>query len=204
MSTTILHTEQQPRSKWYSCDSDNCSGVVTEADAIEGSYCSRECQLRARGQRLLNIVQNDHRFCYTCFRKLKEVYDVPAWRRRRMDPVTESVVTGFQHRTQHGDLGERTKRRPGTLLDDTRIGTICECGQTNHRDRENLIQSSSIKSVAHQLHATLEALRDEGQHTSRVSWLSLVDVLYAQYQHDDLEGYDFPIAVGIAARESDE
>jgi hypothetical protein len=200
MSIATRHSAPEPRSDIYDCKHEPCTGVVTPVDAIEG-YCSRECQLRDRGQRLLNLIQHDHRFCYTCFRKLKEVYNVPEWRRRRIDPVTESVVTGFQYRTEHAEFGQQRRRRPGTLPDDTQTGTICECGQTNHGDRDELLQSSSIKTAATNLHATLEAFRAEGQHTSRIDFEELVDVLYAQYQHD--ESYDFALAVGIATTDDD-
>jgi hypothetical protein len=200
MSITTHHSDTRPRSQTYTCKRDACRGVVTPGAAIEG-YCSHECQLRAQGQRLLNLVKHDHRFCYTCFRQLKEVHDVPAWRRRRLDPVTESVVTGYQSRTEHAQLGERREQRPGTLPDDTRRGTICECGQTSHRDREGLIQSSNIKTVARNLYATLETLGEEGQHSSCVEYLPLVRVLYAQYQHDP--GYDFPTAVALATTDGE-
>ena len=199
------HAQSTPQShshaQVHSCTRDGCRGVVTPGDAVDG-HCSHECRLRDQGQKLLNLVKHDHRFCYTCFRKLKEVHDVPAWKRRRIDPVTESVVTGIQSRTEHAEIGERLQVRSGSLPDDTRQGTICKCGQTNHQDREGLIQSSNIKTVARNLYATLEQFRDEGQHDTSLDYLALVEVLYAQYQHD--ADYDVPVAVALATIDEDD
>jgi len=229
MSIATNSPVHELRSQTYNCEHDPCQGVRTAQGSVQGSYCSHECYLRAQGQALLNVIKHDHRYCYTCFRRLKDVHrPSEEWQDRKTQPVEialdqgaeftsgpdgileldasecvyrkaidpESVI-GFQHWGEHATHGEVRIERPDGVPDDTRIGLVCTCGQTNHADRDDIIQGADIKAVVEHLHATLEALGEEGQHSTHVDLDTLVDVLYAQYQHDP--GYDFPLAVGIAA-----
>lgn len=199
MSIATHPPETRPGPVLYDCTNPECRGVVTPENAIQG-HCSHECRLHDQGQRLLNLIKHDHRFCFTCFRQLKRTHDIPEWRRQDLEPVTESAFTGYQTNTQHAQKGERRRYRQGLLPDDTRVGTVCSCGQTDHRDRERVVQDASIKSVTKQLYATLGFLRREGQHDHDLDYLRLVDVLYAQHQHDS--DYGFALAVGIAIQEA--
>lgn len=64
MSTTNTHPTET-----YQCET--CGGQTPAHAIVAGSFCSTECYARHRGQKLLNILEHDHRFCFTCFARLK-------------------------------------------------------------------------------------------------------------------------------------
>lgn len=185
-------------SETASCSHPNCAESYPLSEDVDG-HCSQQCVQRHRGQRLLNLVKHDHRFCFTCFARLKEIEAIPDEVRRDMEPVVESAATGFQYRTEHGHLGEVARRRDEYGFE-TRVGTICECGNANTREREAIIRElSSIKTTALQLHRALTALRREGQHGKDIDLLALAKALREQDEAGD--DWDFQLAVGRAVED---
>lgn len=190
-------TPHRPES--VECSHPDCPSTYPLSEDVNG-HCSRECALRHRGYRLLELIKHDHRFCYTCFARLKEVDPIPEEVRRNMEPVVESAATGYQYRTEHAQLGEVARRRDEYQFD-TKMGTICECGNANTREREDVIrEQSSIKTTALQLHRALTALKREGQHNKDVDLLALAEALRDQ---EDDDSWDFELAVGAAIQTDD-
>ena len=199
MSIATHPTETRPQSdgESYDCASADCSFEFPAGDGVRGSYCSHECSLRAEGRRLLNVLKHDHRYCYTCFRRLKDTENAaPKWRRERLGPVTEAAVTAIQFRTEHARTGEVLRRTPAGIPDDTRLGTVCECGNASLQEREAVIRSLDIRGVASNLLEALAVVHQEGQTSERVAPLPLVRALQAQVRAG--REWDFPLAVGLA------
>jgi len=157
----IQHRSSTDATDEYDCG--HCGGARTPYASVAGSFCSTEC-LRShkqskRARELLELLENDHRFCYTCFAHLKDVQQPPSrW------GLSESV-TGIQHLRPPARSGERTINRDSELAkDEARTGTICRCGNTDHRHRESTIQRIGGMDVAEQLIEAIDILRDEGKH----------------------------------------
>lgn len=182
-----MSTTNPPSRETYEC---TVCGIATPApETIEGNYCSRDCYHRKRGQRLLNLLRHDHRYCYTCFRQRKTI--------DRPNPSAPDCVIGFEYPTQHATTGQITDQ-----IDEyrelVRMGTICRCGNTDHTSREAVIQDQHFRQVVANLYYALEAVRQEGQHEHQISITALADALRDQ-KHE--EGWDFALAVGRAVVE---
>jgi len=148
----------------YSCS--QCGDSFPAAAAIKGSFCSSECVDRHRAEkeatRILNQLQYDHRFCFTCFRQLKDVY-LPESRWGIPD-----CFRGFQHRTKYAENGQKVVIKPtyhNLDLDDDRglvtTGIICCCGNTSHQHCERAIRDHRIFECAYYLTESLQILRAE-------------------------------------------
>lgn len=170
------------------CDHPNCTTHYPPSEGING-HCTHTCATRHRGQRLLNLLRYDHRFCYKCFRQLKTI-DKPS-------PSAPECVIGFQYHTHHATTGQITDQ-----LDEyrelVRIGTICRCGQTDHAAREPAIQDQDFRQVVANLYYALETVRQEGQHDHDLDITALAETLREQ---TDEESWDFALAVGQAIGE---
>lgn len=68
-----MSAEPQPTS--YECSF--CDSAYESHDPVAGSYCSLECYYRDKGEGVLHDIQQDHRFCSTCFRQVKTVEHPP-------------------------------------------------------------------------------------------------------------------------------
>lgn len=201
IETAFSDTDTDSDAPSFDCGAPDCdTNEPTDAGPI-GAYCSPECSHRHHGRKLLNLLKHDHRFCYTCFRQIKRVDDVPEHKRRSLGRVTESAVTGYQTRTQHGELGEVAHPRSDNYGFETSMGTICECGNANTSEREDIIRESDIKTTVLELHRALTALRREGQHDHRIDIHDLIDVLHQQAQQGN--DWDFPRAVGAAIEDQE-
>lgn len=176
----------------YPCEDPDCDSRVPPEETVEGSYCSRECYQRSRGRPLLDLFKHDHRWCYTCFRQLKEIDRPPE--------TAPDCVAGFQYHTEHGELGQVARRRTKYQFE-TETGTICECGNANTRERENLLREADIQTVVLKLHRGLVALRREGQHDKHIDIHALIAVLRTQARQGN--DWDFPRAVGAAIEDEE-
>ncbi|SEV88249.1 Acylphosphatase [Halobacterium jilantaiense] len=53
------------------------------------------CANRHGGRRLLNLVRDDHRYCYTCFSRLKDIQEpTEEWRTRKSTPQKIALDQG--------------------------------------------------------------------------------------------------------------
>lgn len=166
----------------YECE--ECGGPRTQAASIKGSFCSQDCyhshQASKQARDILNQLERDHRYCYTCFRRLKDTYRPPSrW-------GLPDSVTSFQSLTPHAQIGQKTKHRPHylntdhikTTVDQTRTGAICSCGNTHHRDLEPVIRQRCLLESAHYLLTSIQSLKEEGKfETVRVDASMLFDAL---------------------------
>lgn len=76
------------------CDHPDCTASYPVTDGVAG-HCSQRCADRHRGQRFLNTLQHDHRYCGTCFARLKDVHSPSdQWRSRKQSPLEYAVDQG--------------------------------------------------------------------------------------------------------------
>ena len=54
-----------------------CDDEFLRDDGYSSNYCSAKCRYNAAAHGILKTIRFDHRFCGSCFRKLKEVHDPP-------------------------------------------------------------------------------------------------------------------------------
>lgn len=162
------------RQEEYDCEFDGCTATRTESSSVAGSYCSEECAARARGRKLLNILEHDHRFCWSCWRERKEIERPTAEARRGLGPVTDDALVGYEHHTEHVELGP--------------YGLECACGAIDHDldgwdQRETAPYHWYLKHIA-------ETTQAEGQHDYDFDLETFADWYY---QSEDLE-----LALGAA------
>lgn len=205
MSVQLTHTES------YECSRSGCSTTTAEPNLVEGSYCSQQCADLVAGESLLEHIRHDHRFCHSCFRQLKEIERPPAHRTLVVGPVDHDNVSptfrdcliGFEHLTEHADLGERSRDyvdhgdepRP-TAGDAVITGTVCKCGTTDHRDDYlRLDEVVSVENAATRLCRILGVLGREGQHDKTIDVAALLSALEDQADGDKL---DWQLALGEA------
>jgi len=158
MSTTI----STPTEEAYECA--YCGGPRRPSTSVGGSFCSIECHHEHRREKraaeVLRELTQDHRFCATCGRQLKEieaggcsVVVKPASHQEWT--AASDVWVGIQHRTRHADIGEvslDTTEGDDTLVQDrVATGTVCACGNTDHRHEELAIRQRSPFETAHYL-----------------------------------------------------
>lgn len=77
----------------YDCEV--CEDPLPAHATVAGSFCSTTCLARHQGQKLLNKLESDHRFCYTCFSRLKTI-DEPTddWKHEKTSRVKSALDQG--------------------------------------------------------------------------------------------------------------
>lgn len=145
----------------------------------DDDYCSKRCYARARARDIVDWFINRHRFCATCFRRLRYVTPPRAehkWggtsknRHLNDQEVTKEAHIGFAASTDETRdvVGTRPAREreeyvPGA--DETRRATIerdttgCECGTTSHRQRRWPLSKQKTIAAAKRLREHLDDLR---------------------------------------------
>jgi len=138
---------------------------------VAGSYCSERCHTAHKGQKALNNIRHDHRFCSTCFRPLKVVYrpddaDCPELRKKAL--IIRESFQGFQDFTEHAESGNH--------------GIECVCGNVDHYHSEDTLREG--EPFEWFLKLAFETFRKEGQ----VDYTFDTETFADQYwQHNDFE-----------------
>jgi DNA-directed RNA polymerase subunit RPC12/RpoP len=187
MSTTTPN----PSEETYECA--HCGGPRRPSTSVAGSFCSIDCHQQHRREKrageVLRELAQDHRFCATCGRQLKEIEAgdqllVVGPSRHDSWTFASDVWAGYQHRTEHAELGEislDTADEPTVLTDDyVATGTVCECGNTDHRHEESAIRERFPFETAHYLALAVDILHVEGKHDVQVDWVALVNAVIEQ------------------------
>lgn len=135
-------------SETESAECSHCDGPRDPHASVHGSFCSTQCWLAHKGEKALEAIQQDHRFCATCYRQIKEV-ERPSDEQLAAANVPKSVrqaFVGFQYPTPHTAFVEDLKPiDAGTAWDSPRRkvrGVFgCECGTIDHRVSDDTLQS---------------------------------------------------------------
>jgi len=96
MSTAPTPSQPQVSDRvTYDCAAEGCDEERHPETSVKGSYCSQACYLRSRGRSFLNTLRDDHKFCYTCFARLKTIQAPDdEWRNRKREPVEIAAEQG--------------------------------------------------------------------------------------------------------------
>lgn len=175
MSTTAPQSDVE--SIEYTCG--HCGGAHTPAETVAGSFCSTGChrghQRAKRAGEFFRELEQDHRFCATCGRQLKTTNKPP---RQVVIPPSlhdadwgnaSDVLVGYQYRTPHAETGEISldvdddADRP-IVEDGVAKGTVCCCGNTDHRHEEPAIRERFPFTTAYWLLVAARTLRAEDKH----------------------------------------
>lgn len=122
MSTAPYSPQQEHHQETDDCDHPDCSHKYAIRDGVAG-HCSQDCADRHRGHRghrFLNTLRYDHRYCATCFARLKDVHTPSGdWRDRKRDPVE----TALDQSAEFVDAGDGTLELDATACEyETTIG----------------------------------------------------------------------------------
>ncbi|MDL0127090.1 hypothetical protein [Halobacterium salinarum] len=149
MSTATTPPQQEHRRQTDECDHPDCSSSYAIQDGVAG-HCSQDCADRHRGHRFLNTLRFDHRYCATCFARLKDVHTpTDDWRERKQEPVEIALDQG----------GEFVDAGDGTLELDA---TACEYETTIDPDAVSGFQSfTSAGTIGEVREETADGLPDD-------------------------------------------
>lgn len=145
-----MPAEIHTRSPTVECNYSECDTHGRRWEFHHGEYCSNECEQRQQGREVTRALRFDHRWCFTCYQRLKEInppkpdFEFTAnghgWTRDAdgnitlqyySQEVTRTAAVGFEFLTEFAGKGE--KQRDERVI----TGTICEhCGTTDHTHHE--------------------------------------------------------------------
>lgn len=175
---------QTTRAKTDRCALPECRDTFSVLNAVEGSYCSRDCYDRHRGRKLLRNIRHDHRFCWSCW-KSKKTLEQPTeeYRNRHFQrseskltrtadgdlevervgqEVSRDAVVGHEHHTRH------VRRGPH--------GLECDCDAVSH-DIDDWDRRGS-EPYHWRLKRIVDQLREEGQDSRRFDIATFAEVLW--------------------------
>ncbi|WP_135535392.1 hypothetical protein [Halostella pelagica] len=114
--------------------------------SVKGSYCSRACYHKDKGNNALAQIQNDHRFCSTCFRQVKTVArpDDDQLRDIGVPKTIRETFAGYQYSTDATVFGEDirpSERHESPARQKTRRSWGCQCGAIDLRGRDRTLES---------------------------------------------------------------
>ena len=171
----------EPSPRTGECGRSECDAEFPVHGAYKGAFCSRQCHLQHRGQKALNVIRNDHRWCATCFRKLKEIERPP------MD--APEFVVGYQYPTEHMRPSVDSRGALGVEQHWRRWG--CECGNVDHRHRDDILEDVEIDGAVYNLLVCLHELEADGPLTERADPDRLFGALRQRWR-------DWEYAIGAA------
>lgn len=189
------------------CTCQYCDDEYRLVDGYNRNYCSLKCRYNSAAHGVIRTIRFDHRFCGSCFRKLKEI-DAPV-SNETPKKMSQRFRDADQWGTYHADecMGGRTGEETGidesyhwgigeefTLADpvngdwsNTTTGgqkttKVCECGVTHH------------STVAYGARKSTDDVKNFRQNLSK-SELNrradrLVDVI-TQHREEERHGWDF-------------
>lgn len=218
--------------------------------ATAGSFCSPECHHAHRGMKsareVFEILEQDHRYCGTCGRRLKDIQKPP--KQNSVGKEIPDFVIGWQFRTDYATIGERspsvdvpdeedldipknpadpdgpvyayekdgTDKNVGNFRDYHNTpdpepspsdpvlgGTVCNCGNTDHRHEEESIRNRLPFTTAYYIGIASQDLRSEGKHDVEIDRDRLVDavleqVLPTENENGVVEPYDIDLLDAFA------
>lgn len=211
MTPPATATSDQDRRR---CDREECSEIYPGGSGHAG-YCTDTCWSQAEAARLINIVQSDHRFCASCFRRLRDV--VPPGRAPHSSDKHKDIpecAIGYAYPTPEtlpvtGEVLTLEATAEGLAVVPTEEHTRrqgCDCGVTHHAtvERRTLPTGEAIQYADRLTTAVIE-LADDGVHQREVVRDIVLDaVRYCKTDPDnqadgDTEVFRKGLAAGLLA-----
>ena len=195
MAAVLEPPRGAPTREWYEdieyglpadrqCEHHERDQFVHQADPRRddrAEFCSGRCEYRALAESVLDVLRYDHRFCASCFNRLKTVTEprqVTEWggttgsRYLADQDVVQEAFVGMAYPTKHAMLSvaaqgggnEETNTAPEEFApnDQTyRQRRNCECGVGHHAMRDWPLSKADALDAARNLAGSLTELRDE-------------------------------------------
>lgn len=186
--TTTADADSDANADAYECT--RCENEYDYYEGYSGDHCSSECYYHDEAADIVTQLRYDHRYCATCYRKLKDVY--PPGRK-----ATSSLVVYDDAADSPGDddyafmkedvpdcaIG-RAYPRPHTVraqaetlrpnhydpdpdpvaVDLGRMRSTCKCGVTHHSTIERPITKDEAIEAAKHLSDAVDDLYRTGDH----------------------------------------
>lgn len=154
----------------------------TYSVGYDAQYCSEVCYWKERGASVIRQIQNDHRFCTSCYARRKHIDKPPEEFRRKLKAENgyesaESVV-GFQYHTP------AVKRDHGFIY--------CKCGNIDHYADIEELRDIDRKDVIVNLWSLLVEYYHDNQFGENTPDK---DVLFDTLKESE---FDFEYAIGKA------
>lgn len=177
-----------------------CGHFCNPKRTVKESFCSHYCYYAHKGEKALNRIRSDHRWCATCFRAVKDIERPPEGESVHVEPpelaghvpgdTDGDVLIGYQYRTEHtvwgvDDFG--TDAVP-TLK---RQRWSCECGNVDPAERDDILERVDLGATIHRCYQCLRDCHASGALDDSPD----KDRFEAALQR---EGADFPYAIGYA------
>jgi len=168
---------------------------------VKGSYCSRDCWLRSKGQNVLTELQHDHTICATCFRVIKEiecppegtVVNIPtpdAPHNHGDADGVKNVLIGYQYETPATERAvDDFSTDPYRVQERTRWS--CECGNVDPNERDDILEEIDLDETIIRLLQRLRERYEMDQLPNQPSKQRLFDALREEWR-------DWEYAIGSA------
>lgn len=168
-----LATHSQTQARCAYCDNPR-----DKHDSVGGSYCSKLCYHKHKGEKLYNVIRHDHTECVNCGSTLKEVEEPTDDALKHIDGLySTQAVIGFEYATPNAETGEKPIFSNGTNV---RIvsGLVCgECGNTTSHKEFPESQNRFLFEYAAQILETLQEKQEE--HNTEICEETFFEMLYA-------------------------
>lgn len=164
MSTTAPRATATERN---SCSRDDCDERVI-GTGYRDDYCSPNCWKLGTATELIHGVENDHRHCASCYRKLKGINPPPPdWYFTSETQIAKQCACGWQVYdgecpTGQADRGLFGEEIPRWAIEPPAWKPICQCGATHHQtvERTKYQSKRELFELAERL---LAAIEDRGR-----------------------------------------
>lgn len=161
----------------------HCGRWVNPEKTIAGSYCSHECYYSDRGESALTNLEDDHKYCRSCFARVKDVEEPPE--------ELDDYIVGFQYGTEHARRVSKEYERAPTAKGILKRRIGCACGNTELGEYDAAVAEADLERT---LVSLVDALRDkyhEGRLDEKVDWRRLFE---AYREHESIE---YAVGVGL-------
>lgn len=153
-----------------------CNEQITEWYAP--GYCSEECYYKERGDRALNNLRHDHRFCASCGSKLKSIEPVPDEKKIKIEAPDHknrpdegeirNTHIGYQYLTPNAEISEK-EYHIDEYSSIIHTGTGCKCGNTDTRYIDKDLQEIELKETLVNYVKRFREIEREGQINQRIT-----------------------------------
>jgi len=154
-----------------------CDGRRDKYNSVEGSYCSKLCYHKHKGEKLYSVIKHDHTQCANCSKRLKQVEEPTDEALRQIDGYhSTTAVIGYEYATPNATDGEKPIFSDNG---DERIvsGLVCgECGNANHSQAFPESQDRFLFEYASSILDTL--LEKQEEHNTEIHEPTFFEMLY--------------------------
>lgn len=212
LTTTKRATTTPPGQSYEICQCEFCDGYYPHSIGFNRRFCRRDCKYRSIARDLLTKIKFDHRYCASCYRKLKTISPPTLTEKsaRKGKPIPDAAI-GRQNYHDHAVPDVRNVSRGSaehsypSVIPEVRM--TCSCPVNHHttvdRPTGGLSKSDAIQHTD-RLTDTLDALYEEQVHDTEYDTDVLFSFVKQAKSRPGLQGRDQEIlrnGLALAIRE---